>query len=313
MTRAKLLNYGMFYMLLGAFVFSLMNSSLKALSTTLTIHENLFFRGAVMCVFILPLLFLKKRRQSRKIHKHPHKKGGWGRLFFRAFIGSLSLYALLYNIAHIPLGVSVAFAQSAPIYTAIFAWLFLGEKITSNIALSVLVGFLGVLLISDPFSENAANLGGFNIICGVSSAVFASLAFISIRSLRGFFGDLEIMLSFGAMSALMGLAAIFWQGGFSLAFSPIDSRSWGLILAVGFTGTVGQFLVTRAYMFAPAAIVAPIDYARIAFSAAFGMILGDSMPDFSSLGGMFLIIFSGVLIALPLIAQELKKIVGRQI
>lgn len=297
MTRNKLISFGMFYMLLGAIFFSLMNSALKVLSNHISIHENLFFRGVTMSVFVIVLLFIK----SKKTHKHHNKKGGWDKLIFRAFVGTTSLYAMLYNIEHISLGTSIAFAQTAPIWTALFAWIILRDKITLSMLSSVFVGFIGVILISNP---QTSNLPVINIFCGIISGIFASLAFISIRALKGYFSDLEIMFSFGLMATFMGLGLIFiLQDG----FSSLTLRDYFFIIVVGITGTIGQYYITRAYTLAPPGIVAPIDYTRIVFSTIFGILLGDTIPNIFIISGMCFIILSGVLIAMPIILKEFKE------
>lgn len=297
MTRTKLINIGMFYMLLGAFFFSLMNTSMKLLADSITINENIFFRGITMVFFIILLMFIK-RSKSKKHHKN--KKGGYGRLVFRALIGSLSLYAMLYNISTISLGTSVAFAQSAPIWTALFAWIILREKPNIGVIISVIVGFIGVILISNP---ETSNLKIINIILGILSGIFAALAFISIKSLKGYFDDLTIMLSFGLGASILGIIGmIILQD----SFSVLGMKEYMYILLVGITGTIGQYYITRAYTFAPAGIVAPIDYTRIIFSLIFGIILGDMFPDIYSIIGMCLIILSGILVAMPIIIQEIK-------
>lgn len=297
MTRTKLINFGMFYMLAGAFFFSLMNSFMKVLSESITINENIFFRGITMVVFIIPLIIIKKNQYKKH---HQNKKGGWGILIFRAMIGSLSLYAMLYNISTISLGTSVAFAQSAPIWTAIFAWIILREKPSIGVIISVVIGFIGVILISNP---QTSNLSTINIILGILSGIFAALAFISIKSLKGYFDDLTIMLSFGLGASLLGIIGIIF---FQDSFSTLGIKEYIAILLVGITGTIGQYYITRAYTLAPAGIVAPIDYTRIVFSLIFGIILGDIIPDFYSITGMCLIILSGILVAMPIIIKEIK-------
>ena len=307
MTRNKLINLGMLYMLLGAIFFSFMNSALKILSQSITIHENLFFRGITMSIFVVLLIYLRTQRLKRTHHhKHNHKKGGWGKLLFRAFVGSTSLYAMLYNIETIPLGTSIAFAQTAPIWTAIFAFMILGEKLNTAQILSVCVGFVGVVLISNP---DTSNLPILNILCGIVSGVFAALAFISIRALKGYFDDLEIMLSFGVVSSVMGLVAVFVMQD---SLSALSFKDCFLIFVVGIMGTIGQYYITRAYTFAPAGIVAPIDYSRIVFSAILGIVLGDSLPNIFTIAGIFFIILSGILIALPIIKEEFSKIRGKK-
>ena len=301
MTRNKLISLGMLYMFLGALFFSFMNSALKILSQNITIHENLFFRGITMTLFVVLMLWIRAKKSR---HKHPHKKGGWGKLLFRAFVGTTSLYAMLYNVETIPLGTTVAFAQTAPIWTAIFAFLILRESLNFAQIASVCVGFVGVILISNP---QTSNLPILNIFCGIISGIFASLAFISIRALKGYFDDLEIMLSFGLMASVMGFVAIL---AVQDSLSVLHFKDYFFIAVVGIMGTIGQYYITRAYTFAPAGIVAPIDYSRIVFSAVFGIVLGDSLPNIFIFFGIFLIILSGILIALPIISQEFRKIKG---
>lgn len=298
MTRNKLISLGMLYMLLGAIFFSLMNSALKILSHHITISENLFFRGITMSVFVLLLLYIKSKKTK---HKHHTKKGGWGKLIFRAFVGTISLYAMLYNVEQIPLGTAIAFAQTAPIWTAIFAWIILRERLNTAQILSVFIGFIGVVLISNP---DTSNLPIANIFCGIISGIFASLAFISIRALKGYFDDLQIMLSFGLMATFIGFVMMLILQD---SISAIDFKDCFFIVVVGIMGTIGQYYITRAYTFAPAGIVAPIDYTRIVFSAILGILLGDTLPNAFIIFGIFFIILSGILIAMPIILQEYHK------
>ena len=251
-----------------------------------------------MTLFVVLMLWIRAKKSR---HKHHHKKGGWGKLLFRAFVGTTSLYAMLYNVETIPLGTTVAFAQTAPIWTAIFAFLILRESLSLAQIASVCVGFVGVILISNP---QTSNLPILNIFCGIISGIFASLAFISIRALKGYFDDLEIMLSFGLMASVMGFVAVIITQD---SWSALQFRDWFFITVVGIMGTIGQYYITRAYTFAPAGIVAPIDYSRIVFSAVLGIVLGDSLPNIFIFFGIFLIILSGILIALPIISQEFRK------
>lgn len=298
MTRNKLISLGMLYMLLGAIFFSLMNSALKILSRNITISENLFFRGITMSAFVLLLLYIRAKKTK---HKHHTKQGGWGKLFFRAFVGTISLYAMLYNVEKIPLGTAIAFAQTAPIWTAIFAWIILREKLNAMQIASVFIGFIGVILISNP---DTSNLPILNIFCGIISGIFASLAFISIRALKGYFDDLQIMLSFGLMATFIGFVMIII---IQDSWSVIGFKDWFFIIIVGIMGTIGQYYITRAYTFAPAGIVAPIDYSRIVFSAILGIMLGDTLPNVFIIAGIFFIILSGIFIAMPIIIEEYHK------
>lgn len=291
MTTNKFASMGMLYMLAGAFFFSLMNSFLKILSNSITTNENMFFRSITMSIFIMLIISVKRKYKK-------NKRGGYLKLLIRVSMGTIALYTTLYNISTISLGTSIAFSQSMPIYTAVLSWIFFREKLNILAILSIIIGFCGVLLISNP---NAYNIHLINIIYGILSAVCSALAFISIRSLNGYFSDLEIMLSFGLFASITSfIAIIITQDNFSL----LEVKDFIFIIMTGITGTIGQYYITKAYMIAAPNIVSPIDYTRIVFSLFFGIILGDAIPDLYSIFGILLIIISGILIALSTIIHN---------
>ena len=69
-------------------------------------------------------------------------------LFF--FMGFVALLAFFYNIAHIPLGDAMTFSKTSPIFTAIFAWIFLHEKLPRIGWLAIFIGFIGIVFITQP-------------------------------------------------------------------------------------------------------------------------------------------------------------------
>ena len=293
MTKNRFIGIGMLYMLSGAFFFSLMNSCLKVLSNSITTNENMFFRSITMSMFIILIMIIKRKKTKKQ-------RGGYLRLLTRVSMGTISLYTMLYNISTIPLGTSIAFSQSMPIYTAILSWIFFKARLNKSAILSIIIGFCGVILISNP---SAYNIHTINVIYGILSAMCAAFAFISIRSLKGYFSDLEIILSFGVFASITSLIIIMITQD---NFSPIGIKDFIFIILTGITGTIGQYYITKAYMIAPPNIISPIDYTRILFSLILGIILGDVIPDMYSIFGIFLIIISGVLIALSAITPKAK-------
>ena len=103
-------------------------------------------------------------------------------LLFRGTMGFLALLAYFYNIANIPLGDAVTFSKTAPIFTAVFAWLFLGEKLSSSGWFAVFIGFGGILLITQP----TMGFTKYDLL-GIFSGVGAALAYTSVRELRNFY------------------------------------------------------------------------------------------------------------------------------
>lgn len=291
---------GIMYMAASSFSFALMNAFVKVLSPNLSPMENIFFRSFVMVIFVLGIFTFSPPSNKNK------KKGGWGKLIFRALIGGLSMLALFYNIATIPLGTATAFAQSVPIYTVIFSAIFLREIPSFGVIVATIIGFLGVILISNP---SLGGLNGANIFAGIFSGMSAALAFVTLRSLREYFDEKTVVFAFGiTMSIIGGIGIFIYIPHLSNGWSNPVGLEWIYILALGLAGTFGQAFLTRAYMLAPAGIVAPIDYSRIIWGIVLGLFLGDSFPNLGTSLGILLILISGVLIALPVFLRDMKRI-----
>ncbi|MDD3506297.1 MAG: DMT family transporter, partial [Sulfurimonas sp.] len=121
MKRIKKLDNGIKYMLFASFLFAIMGAFAKLASEHMSSLEVVFFRNIFGVIFI-----------GYALYRTPMISKG-GRpflLFFRGLMGFSALLAYFYNIAHIPLGDAVTFSKTAPIFTAIFAWLFLKEKLS---------------------------------------------------------------------------------------------------------------------------------------------------------------------------------------
>lgn len=279
-------------MLLAAFFSACMGGFAKALSENMDTLEVVFFRNAVGVVLVL-----------LTIYKTPLKQKG-GRpflLFFRGFIGFLALLAWFYNVAHIPLADAITFSNTSPIFTALFAYVFLGERIGNLGWFAIILGFLGLIFIIKP---NGLSMN-YTDILGVFSGVGAGLAYTSIRELRTYYDTRAIVLSFmgaGTLGPILlafvpdslhvsGLEFMF--GNFRLPYAI----EWFYIAGLGIFATLMQTYMTKAYGVTKAGIVGAVSYANILFSLIIGVSMGDNFPDFLGTFGIILIITSGILVA----------------
>ncbi|MCE3037941.1 DMT family transporter [Helicobacter anatolicus] len=293
------LSFGIFYMFCASFFFAIMNAFVKVLSEDVPPLENLFFRSLFM-VFFMSFIFFDKK-------KFILKKGGWGKLWTRAILGAIAMLALFYNISSISLSIATTFMQSTPLYTLFFAFLFLKEKISLQNIFATCIGFIGILFICNPFGEPMAFI---NIIMGIISGALSALALITLKTLKEYFSNNFIIFFFGLSTTLIGGVLLLLPD-----LDLIDNtwhqpklQEWVLLFSMGLAGTLGQHFLTKAYMSAPAGIIAPIDYTRIIWGIIFGIYLGDAFPNIQTLTGIFLITFSGLLIALPIFIHDLRRL-----
>ncbi|TQR33080.1 EamA family transporter [Campylobacter sp. MIT 99-7217] len=215
-------------MLLSAFCFALMNAFAKVLSTLgIPSMQSVFFRSLIMVFLVLLVYFYNF---STHKEKKVYKKGGYISLFVRVIMGGLSFLAVFYNISTIPLGTAAAFAQTMPIYAVILGAIFLKERLSLMSILATIIGFIGILLISNP-KFNGISL--VNIFVGIFSGLSLAIAFVSLRGLKEYFSNIFLILAFGVGNTALGFLAMFLPfegvGGFVL---PNLATISGIILII---------------------------------------------------------------------------------
>jgi drug/metabolite transporter (DMT)-like permease len=292
MKRIQQLNNGVKYMLIASFSFAIMGAFAKLASQHISSLEVVFFRS-LFGVVIIGFAVIKKPMT--------HIGGRPFLLIFRGSMGFTALLAYFYNIQNIPLGDAVTFSKTAPIFTAIFAWAFLKEKLPFSAWLAVFIGFGGILLITQP---TALGFTKYDIL-GIFSGIGAALAYTSVRELKKYYDTRAIVLSFTLIGTIGPIILFiisnylhvesldFMLGEFIMPSGIV----WFYIAGVGLLGTLSQVFMTKAYGETKAGIVGAVSYTNIVFAIIIGLILGDSLPDLTTIFGICLIIFAGIMVA----------------
>ena len=279
------------FMLISSILFALTGGFAKELSQYMSSIEVVFFRNVSGVVII-----------SYAIYKSGlHQKGGRPLLLIgRGLVGFAALLMYFYNIANIPLAEAITFSKTSPIFTAIFSYLLLRERLSILGWIGVFTGFFGVLFIT-----------GFDITSldktdwlGILSGLGAGLAYTSIRELKKHYDTKAIVLSFmlaGTIGPiiLMVIGEFYTSPGLDFVIAPFimpEGFAWVLILGLGLSATLMQIYLTKAYSLAKGGIVGTVGYSNIIFSVIVGMILGDAFPGTTILIGIGFIVLSGILV-----------------
>jgi drug/metabolite transporter (DMT)-like permease len=279
-------------MLISSFLFAFTGGFAKELSTYMSSLEVVFFRNITGVIIIF-----------YAIYKSPlNQKGGRPLLLFiRGFVGFSALLMYFYNIAHIPLAEAQTFSKVSPIFTAIFSYLILKEKLSSLAWTGVFIGFFGVLFITGFDVSNLSKTDWFGILSGVG----AGLAYTSIRKLRKYYDNRTIVLSFMLVGTigpilLMFIAEFYTHVSLDWLISPFvmpTGWAWFHIVGLGIFATGSQLYMTKAYSLAQGGIVGTISYTTILFSIFIGMYLGDVFPSTTLFIGIGFIVLSGILVS----------------
>lgn len=286
---------GILFMLLASLSFAMMGGFAKVVSQTLPPVEVTFFRNIFGVVIV-----------GLAIWKVPLKQTG-GKpllLLFRGSMGFLALLAYFYIMAHIPLGEAVTYNKTSPIFVAIFAYLFLNEKLHKSALLAIIIGFIGIVMVAQP---QGGSFDKYDIL-GIFSGIGAALAYTSIRELRKYYDTRAIVMSFMGVGTIAPLILMLITPYVNVSeefdwmfaeFVMPQGVEWAYVTAVGIFATISQLLMTKAYEVTKAGIVGTISYSNIVFAVFIGVMLGDPIPGFWTVLGIILVISSGLLVALP--------------
>lgn len=279
---------GVLYMLLGSFLFAITMAFAKLLSITMGAVEVTFWRNFVGLIIITWMVWH---------HPMQNRGGRFVTLLFRGIIGTVALIVLFYTIGATSLSNAVVYAKTEPIFTALLAFLILKERIGYVSIFAILIGFAGVAI-----------LGKFEIdslqIAGVMIGFLSALAYTSVRSLKGYYDEKAVVLSFMGFGVAIPLILMIIGAFYTLpllnvnliAYVQPQGLDWLWILIMGGSAALAQIFMTKAYYAAPAGIVSAASYSVILFATIFGIMLGDIYPSAEVLIGGALIVISGILL-----------------
>lgn len=184
-------------------------------------------------------------------------------------------YGWFVALTLIPLAQVVSIEFTMPIWSAVLAVLFLGERMSGWKWLAVLLGLVGVAVIVRP---RAGELDPGQLIALASSLGFA-ISVVLVKSLTRTDGAVVISFWMLVVQSIIGLvpALMVWQW-------P-SAQVWGWVVVVAFCGTYSHYCFARAMQHADATVVVPMDFVRVPLTAGVGWLAYSERLDvFTALG-----------------------------
>ncbi len=182
-----------------------------------------------------------------------------------------------FAITVVPLAQVFALEFTTPIWVLLLSPLLLSEKITRASIITALVGFMGVILVTQP--------GVATLNLGVAAAAGAAIAFaltaIFTRQLTQQVPLISILFYLTAMQCVFGLVAAGIDG--DIAFPTSQTLHW--VVIIGIAGLSAHFCLTTALSKAPASFVMPIDFARLPVIICVGYLLYDEAINIGTIVG----------------------------
>ena len=274
---------GIFYIIISALGFSLMNFFVVKAGDLPTFQKALFRNGGAMIVSLF--LFIKSGDTPDT------KPSDLGILLMRAVFGSIGLFCNFYALDHLVLSDASILNKLAPFFTLILSALFLKEKTNWKQFLFVSLAFVGMLFVVRPemhFSESMVAS-----VVGVIGGFGAGTAYACVRALgKRSMPSSEIVFGFSLVSTIVAIPFVI------IDHAPMSSLQIFYLSMASVSATIGQFGITLAYKEAPSKEISIFEYFTVVFSALWGILFLGQIPYWTSIIGYAIIFVSAYLLFL---------------
>jgi drug/metabolite transporter (DMT)-like permease len=239
----------------------------------INVFQLILIRSSVGLILLYPLIhraggFAAMRTQRLPMHIARNT------IHFGAQLG------WFFALTLIPIGQVVAIEFTMPIWTAIVAALFLGERMTIWKSCAIALGLVGVVMIVRP-ATGAINPGQ---LIALAAAVGFGISIAMVKSLTRTEQTVTIVFYMAAVqiagSLLPGLYVWTWP----------SLTVWGWAIVLAFCGTFSHYCMTRALLYADATVVVPMDFLRVPLTALAGWLLySEQLDAFTVLGAALIL------------------------
>jgi drug/metabolite transporter (DMT)-like permease len=275
--------------LTSALMFSVMSAFVRYVSDVTPVGEVVFCRSFFA---ILPVMLIYAwRGELAAAFRTARPFGHLGR-------GAISVAGMFFNfaaLARLPIVDVTTITFASPLITvALSAWI-LKERVRVYRWSAVAVGFVGVVVMLWPHldlarytaASSAATLGA---LFAMASAFTNAGSVVQTRRLTDTETTSSIVLYFSLFCALGGLLTLPF--GWIVPSLP----QLGALIALGVFGGLSHILLTESYRYAPASLVAPLDYTALLWAFILGYWFFDELPTTTVYIGSAIVAGSGLFV-----------------
>lgn len=261
-------------------LFPVQNAVVKLLTGLYPFQEVVWVRLATHLV-LMCAVFLPRRGLALLRTRAPLQQA----ICSAAFLGSTFFFFSAAKSVGVTEAIAISFIS--PLVVTFLAWPILGERITAVRLASVVIGFTGVLIVIRPGSAVFQWASLLIVASAVSFAVYQIIvrrvAAVDSPATTVFYSAL------GCTLATSLLVPFHWR-------TPDNWWDLALMLSLGVSGGFGHYCVARAFSYAPANLIAPLNYTQMIGSVIVGYLVFAEVPDFYTWIGSAVIVVAGLLV-----------------
>ena len=257
------------WMISSALSFSLMGVCVKTLGGRIPVTEVVLARSLVSLLLSVVML--------RQAGLNPWGQRRW-LLVLRGVIGTAALLCVFAALARLPLAPATVLQYLQPTFTALLAWLLLRERVGPRVLLAAVLGWLAVVLLSNPaelsglfgpmagllLEQRSEPLPLAGVLLALAGALLSACAYVSVRALGRSEHPLVIVFYFPLVGLVLTLPAVL--------IDPVlpTGAEWLALLGVGLFTQLGQIGITKGLLGLPAARATAMSYGQVPLAALWG-------------------------------------------
>lgn len=270
----------------ATFFFAIMSALVRLVAQEVPSGEIVFARSLIGLVPVIAWLVISGRMGTALVTRSPSGH------VVRGLVGVSAMWMSFGALAFIPLAEAVAFSYATPLVTVVLAAALLGERVPLFRWVVLAVGLAGILLMLLPsFSHAAVGTGREPLIgsaLALAGALGAAFAVTQVRHLTRTETSEAIVFYFSLVASCAGLATA------PFGWVMPDATTFLVLVAMGLAGGVGQICMTAANRYAPASVVAPLNYATLIWATGLGILMFGEWPHGLVAAGAAVVVASGL-------------------
>lgn len=278
-------------------VMALTDAIIKYVSADFPLWQIFVVRSLIAITILLALILFAKTA----INIFPLRMR-W--VLARSFLLAFMYIAIYAAVPKLPLAVIAAALYTGPLFVALLSALLIKEPVHARGWGAIALGFLGVLVILRPSTSAFSWYALIPVIAGLFYALAAIITRTKCTDEKPQVLAIMLNLSILTVGLVATLCIAFAQPHIDAEIYPfllggwvqMGIPEWNLIVLLAVLITLIGVGLAKAYQSAPPTIIATFDYAYLLFAALFGFLFFGEIPDTTTIIGMLIITFAGLIV-----------------
>ena len=265
------------WMVAGCGILTINDATMKFVTNTLPLGESIFIRGMFTFLPVLAIALYAGGLRTLKIR-------AWKGQMARGALLGVSTFCFLESLSHMPLAEATSLVFASPILLTLLAPRFLDERVTPREWVAVMAGFAGVVLMLNPTSGDIRWVALLPLMAALGEALrdVITRKLVATES-----SESMLMVSVVAVNVVaLGSIGFGWR-------AP-ELSEWLWLAFAGLLLGLAHYLMTDAFRYAEATLVAPFRYSGVLWALLAGFIAFGELPDGIALAGAVLVVGSGL-------------------